>query len=124
MSTNIVDALSRHAAQSTTRRGSILTLGGALTAAVAPSLAQAKKADKKAKKAKKRRAQQRATERAENEANQVCANQVPACKAEILAVCGLSGGRCLLAAECCSSLGVCNATELISCVVEVITAGL
>ena len=120
MNEQTVDALSRRTARSMSRRGSLLTLGGALAATIAvPSLAEAKKNSKKAKKAKKRKAQQRAAEQAENQANQACQSQVAGCKAHILDVCQLSGGRCVPAAECCSSLGACNVTGFITCLVTV-----
>ena len=52
MNEQTVEVLSR-AAASVSRRGSLLTLGGALAAAItAPSLVEAKKNTKKAKKAK------------------------------------------------------------------------
>ena len=119
MSANIVEALSRRAAQSVTRRGSLLTLGGALTATVTGTApVQAEKNKKKSKK----KAKQKAAEQAENEANQVCANQVASCRAEVLRVCSLSGGKCLVAADCCSSLSVCNTTGFFSCIVAVSAA--
>jgi hypothetical protein len=119
MNEQAVEALSRRAAASMSRRGSLLSLGGALAAAVAaPSLAQAK-SSKNAKKAKKRKARQRAAERAENQANQACQSQVAGCKTHLLSVCRLSGGRCIAAAECCSSLGACNTAEFFACLVAV-----
>ena len=63
MNEQSVEVLSR-AAASVSRRGSLLTLGGALAAAItAPSLVQAEKNTKKAKKAKRRKAEQRAAQR-------------------------------------------------------------
>ena len=130
MSAIIVDALSRHAAQTVTRRGSLLTLGGTLAAAIAaPSLAQAgqntgKNKGQKRKNAK-RKAEQKAAEQAEqaeqaeNQANQVCASQVAGCRTEILSVCSLPGGQCIAVADCCSSLGACNTTEFFTCVVAI-----
>jgi glucose/arabinose dehydrogenase len=123
MNANVVHALSRRAAHSISRRGTLLTLGGALAAAAAPSLAQAKKNTKKAKKKARRKAQERAAEQAENQANQACQNQVAGCRAHILAVCQLPDGKCVAAADSCSSLGTCNVTEFFARLVAVATAG-
>jgi uncharacterized protein YlxW (UPF0749 family) len=112
-----VEVLSRRAAASMSRRGSLLSLGGALAAAVAaPSLAQAKKNTKKSKKAKKRKAQQRAAEQAENQANQVCQSQVEGCRTLVVDLCEGQGNECLAAANCCSSLGACDVTGFFACV--------
>jgi hypothetical protein len=111
-----VEVLSRRAAASMSRRGSLLSLGGALVAAIsAPSLAQAKKNTKKGKKKAKRKA----AERIENQANLVCQSQVAGCRAQILAVCNAPGSVCAAVANCCSSLGTCNATEFFTCLVTV-----
>ena len=116
MNANIVQTLSRHAARSVTRRGSLLTLGSALvTTVAAPSLALAGKSKKKTK----RKSRKNATQKAEDQANQVCASQVAGCRSAILAGCSASTSTCLAAAECCSSLSVCNTTEFFSCLVTV-----
>ena len=79
MNANIVETLSRHAAQSVSRRGSLLTLGGALAASVAaPSLALAGKSRKKGK----RKSRKNASQDAEEQANQVCASQVAGCRSD------------------------------------------
>jgi hypothetical protein len=128
MSANIVEALSRHAAHTVTRRGSFLSLGGMLAAAVAvPSLALAGKKNgknkgEKRKKAKKKADQQaaelaRLAEQAEAEANQICANQIAGCRQAVLSNCSAPGGQCIAAADCCSSLAACNTTEFFSCIV-------
>ena len=113
-----VDVLSRRAAASMSRRGSLLSLGGALAAAIAaPSLAQAKKKNaKKDKKKAKRKAQQRAAEQAENQANQVCQSQVEGCRTLVVDLCEGQGNECLAAANCCSSLGACDVTGFFACV--------
>jgi hypothetical protein len=119
-----VEVLSRRAAASMSRRGSLLSLGGALAAAItAPSLAQAKKNTKKGKKAKKRKAQQRAAERAENQANQVCQSQVEGCRTLVADLCEGQGNECLAAANCCSSLGACDITGFFACVAALSGAG-
>ena len=112
-----VEVLSRRAAASMSRRGSLLSLGGALAAVIAaPSLAQAKKNTNKARKAKKRKAQQRAAEQAENQANQVCQSQVEGCRTLVVGLCEGQGNECLAAANCCSSLGACDVTGFFACV--------
>jgi uncharacterized protein YlxW (UPF0749 family) len=112
-----VEVLSRRAAASMSRRGSLVSLGGALAAVIAaPSLAQAKKNTKKARKAKKRKAQQRAAEQAENQANQVCQSQVEGCRTLVVDLCEGQGNECLAAANCCSSLGACDVTGFFACV--------
>ena len=112
-----VEVLSRRAAASISRRGSLVSLGGGLAAVIAaPSLAQAKKNSKKARKAKKRKAQQRAAEQAENQANQVCQSQVEGCRTLVVDLCEGQGNECLAAANCCSSLGACDVTGFFACV--------
>src|SRR5688500_2553556 len=119
MNEQTVAVLSRRAAASMSRRGSVLSLGGALAAAMAaPSLAQAKTSSKKGKKAKKRKAQQRAAEQAESQANQVCQSQVEGCRAQFLAICNAPSSVCAAVANCCSSLGTCNTTEFFACLVS------
>ena len=116
MSVTIVEALSRHAAQSATRRGSLLSLGGVVAAAVAPATTQAKKKTKKGKKKAKRKA----AEQAESRANEVCASQVAGCRAEILGgLCSLPDGKCLAVADCCSSFSVCDTTGFFNCIAAV-----
>jgi hypothetical protein len=117
MNEQTVEVLSR-AAASVSRRGSLLTLGGALAAAItAPSLVEAKKNSKKANKAKKRKAQQRAAEQAENEANLICQSQVAGCRARILAEC--DGPTCPAAADCCSFFGACDFSGFFTCLISV-----
>jgi hypothetical protein len=112
MNEQIVEVLSRRAASSMSRRGSLVTLGGALAAAItAPSLVQAKKGSKKGKKTAKRKAAQRA----ENEANLICQSQDAGCRAHVLNVCQGEGGFCIAAVECCSSLGECDVTGFFAC---------
>src|SRR5918993_2172710 len=112
-----VEVLSRRAAASMSRRGSLVSLGGALAAVIAaPSLAQAKKNSKKARKAKKRKAQQRAAEQAENQANQVCQSQVEGCRTLVVDLCEGQGNECLAAANCSSSLGACDVAGFFACV--------
>jgi hypothetical protein len=107
-----VEVLSRRAAASMSRRGSLLSLGGALAAVIAsPSLAQAKKNSKKGKK----KAKQKAAERAENVANQVCQSQVAGYRAHVLAECSLPDAGCIAGADCCSSLGICNVADFFTC---------
>ena len=119
-----VEVLSRRAAASMSRRGSLVSLGGALAAVIAaPSLAQAKKNTKKSKKAKKRKAQQRAAEQAENQANQVCQSQVEGCRTLVVDLCEGQGNECLAAANCCSSLGACDVTGFFACVDALPEAG-
>jgi uncharacterized protein YlxW (UPF0749 family) len=112
-----VEVLSRRAAASISRRGSLVSLGGGLAAIIAaPSLAQAKKNTKKDKKKAKRKAQQRAAEQAENQANQVCQSQVEGCRTLVVDLCEGQGNECLAAANCCSSLGACDVTGFFACV--------
>jgi hypothetical protein len=112
-----VAALSRRAA-SMSRRGSLLTLGGALAAAIAaPSPVQGEKDKKKSRKKAKRKADQKAAEQAENEANAVCQSQVAGCRAHLLDVCQLPGGRCVAVAGCCSALGTCDFDGFLTCLV-------
>jgi hypothetical protein len=138
MSAIFVEALCRYAAQSMTRRGSLLTLAGTLATAVAtPSIIQAEKNNGQKKKKDKKNAERKAAEQAEqarqqaeqaelarqqaeNQANQVCANQVAGCRAEILSNC--VGPQCFAAAECCTSLGTCNTTQFFSCLVTTLSA--
>jgi hypothetical protein len=115
-----VEVLSRRAAASMSRRGSLLSLGGALAAAIAaPSLAQAKKNTKKDKKKAKRKA----AERAENQANLVCQSQVEGCRTLVVDLCEGQGNECLAAANCCSSLGACDVTGFFACVAALPGAG-
>ncbi len=114
MNEQTVEVLSRRAAASMPRRGSLLVLGGALAAAItAPSLAQAKNR-KKGKKAKRK-----AAEQAENEANLVCQSQVEGCRAHVLKACEGDSDLCLAAIPCCSSLGACDVTGFFACLVAI-----
>jgi hypothetical protein len=109
MNEQTVEVLSRRAATSVSRRGSLLSLGGALAAVItAPSLTQAKKSTKKAKR--------KAAQRAENEANLICQSQVAGCRARVLAEC--DGPTCPALAECCSSLGTCDFNGFFACLVS------
>jgi hypothetical protein len=113
MNEQTVEVLSRRAATSVSRRGSHLSLGGALAAVItAPSLTQATKSTKKGKKKAKRKAAQRA----ENEANLICQSQVAGCRARVLAEC--DGPTCPALAECCSSLGTCDFNGFFACLVS------
>jgi hypothetical protein len=71
------------------------------------------------KKKSRKKGKQKAAERAENQANQVCASQVAPCRTKILAECTLPGARCLAAADCCSTLGVCDTAGFFTCIVAV-----
>jgi hypothetical protein len=110
MNEQTVEVLSRRAA-SISRRGSLLSLGGALAAAAVPSLAEANKSKKGKKKAKKK-----AAERAENEANLICQSQVAGCRARVLAAC--DGSICPTLADCCSSLGACDFNGFFACLIS------
>ena len=111
MNEQTVEALSRRAAASISRRGSLLTLGGALAASATSSLVEAKSSKKGKKKAKKKAAQ-----RAENEANLICQSQVAGCRARVLAEC--DGPTCPVVADCCSSLGACDFNGFFACLIS------
>lgn len=101
MSTPAFDAVTRRAA-GLSRRGSLLTLGGAALAAglAVPRLGDAKKKKKKGKDCKKKEQQR-------------CNNDISACETTVLINCQDPEG-CPEALLCCQS---CSASGFLSCLI-------
>lgn len=103
MDDDVFAATTRRAPNSTTRRGSLAMLGGAVLAAAAGPLAtQARRGNGGNGSGKK--------------ANTRCKRQVAGCAASVRAICG-DTPDCDAAVSCCSSLGACNANGFFACVV-------
>lgn len=99
-----IDAIARRAANSTSRRASLLALGGAGLAATAarPSVTSAAKAGKKCKKKAKKK----------------CKRDIAACRATLEEHCANIGNPagCLLAQACCDS---CSANGYVTCTLAI-----
>jgi hypothetical protein len=100
MRTQAFDAITRRAATGVSRRGSLLTLGGAALAATlaGPQLGVAKK--KKGKDCKKKEKQR-------------CNNDIAACRSTVLINCEEPDG-CPEALLCCED---CSASGLLACII-------
>jgi hypothetical protein len=101
MTNSTFDAFTRQTASRISRRGSLLTLGGAGIAAALgePLAAEAKPGSKK-----------KARKKAKKKAQQKCRQQVPQCETALAQV----GSPQF--AFCCQFLGTCNATQFIQCI--------
>ena len=97
------DAFTRGAAAGDTRRGTLLTLGGAaLAAAVSGSVTSSAKKNNKKKNKKKEK----------KKAEQKCKQQVADCQSILQSVAAPTPEQLL----CCDSLSTCNAALFISCI--------
>lgn len=108
MTEQTFDASTRHAA-AVSRRGSLMTLGGAsLAALVGTTIVEAKKPGKKAKK------------RARKQGKQKCKKQVGRCNAFLADFCVNFGGDVceVILATCCGFLGQCQTTAFFDCFVD------
>jgi len=101
------DAMTRQAVEAVSRRGSLLTLGGAALAAglFGPALAEAKKGGKKGK-------------------NKKCHKQASRCRERLPDLIGAFAqenkveGYVALFKECCDFLGECDVAGAVQCVTE------
>lgn len=113
MSTATFDAFTRRAADGVSRRASLMTLGGAVLAAVAanPTIAEAKKNKKTKKKAKMK-------------AKQQCQQQVAECQTSIQTFCqqqfnnGSASGCESLLQPCCQLMANCNIGAGVTCIAQ------
>ena len=111
MSEQIIDTVSRRAADTRSRRASLLALGGMALAAVtaAPSVA---KGGKGGKKRKKRNGGNGNT--GEQLAQAKCASQGDQCRASLAALC--QGSECLSRLICCDFFATCDAPTGLKCI--------
>jgi hypothetical protein len=102
MQANVVDTITRRAADQVTRRHSLFTLGGVVLAATAVAQPERASAKKKGKDCKKQERQR-------------CKNDAEACRRNVQINCQIPEG-CDDIAQCCDA---CNATGFITCVQRV-----
>jgi hypothetical protein len=101
------DAFTRGTAAGATRRGTLLTLGGAaLAAAVGGSVTSSAKMNNKKKNNKKDKKKEK------KKAEQKCEQQVAECQSILNSVAAPTPEQLL----CCDSLSTCNAALFISCI--------
>ena len=111
MSEEIIDTVSRRAADAVSRRASLLALGGMALAAVATSPAAAK-AGKRGKRRKKRKGD--SGNIAEQLIQARCASQGDQCRTIFAQICN-GGADCLASLRCCDSFATCDAVGALSC---------
>jgi hypothetical protein len=108
VSEQIIDAVTRHAADAVSRRASLLALGGMALAAV-PSAA------KGGKKRKKRKGGAGGSSNAGQQLAQVrCASQVDQCRASVSGFCDPED--CPAQLSCCDFFATCNAVGALACI--------
>ncbi len=114
MSEQIIDAVSRHAADAVSRRASLLALAGMALAAVT-AVPSAAKGGGRGKKRKKRKGGNEDTSTGIGPLAQArCASQFDQCREIITVLCRDSG--CLDKLICCNSFATCDAAGALACI--------
>jgi hypothetical protein len=111
MSESTFDAFSRRAGEAISRRGSLVTLGGAALAALVamPDMGVAGKSSKNKNKNNKRKQKKQTLK--------LCQQQVGECQTFMNAAC--QGDACgVIVAVCCPLLGTCQNEAFFTCLVE------
>jgi hypothetical protein len=102
MSTSAIDVVARAAAETASRRKSILAMGMAVLAAGAANAGVTEAKKKKGKDCKKKEKQR-------------CANDAAACKVSLAPVCqGADPADCIALQNCCDS---CSSNEFLTCLI-------
>ena len=114
MSEEIIDTVSRRAADAVSRRASLLALGGMALAAMT-AVPAAAKGGKGGKKRKKRKGSDGGSSNAGEQLAQArCASQVDQCRASVSGFCDPED--CPTQLSCCDLFATCNAVGALACI--------